>query len=99
MKKASGVDLSEARESLRGTYRHDRRGRRRWFIDMGDLEITDTQREAFLRQLHATNGFNSFPFQETVETVGRAVSGTGRSFDETLLHFHALYAGAPAIED
>jgi len=93
--KKSGVDLSEARDRMRGDYP---RRRARWLIDMGDLELTDEQRGRYLRQLHATSGFNKFPFQETVQTVGDAISGTGRSFDETLLHYHALYVGPPEIE-
>ena len=89
--KLAEFDSSEMRDRLRG------RGRGRWWIDLGDLELTDEQRERILRALHATSGFRDFPFQDTVETVGRAISGTGRSFDETLLHYHALYVGCPEV--
>jgi hypothetical protein len=86
--KRLAVDHTELRERLHRE-RASHRGHR--FFDLGDRELSDADRARMLEALHATSGFNEYPFQDTVGCVGRAASREGKSFDESLNSYYMLY--------
>ena len=64
---------------------------RKWWVLEDDEGFSDEQRARMLTALHATDGFNGYPFQDTVDCVGRAAQREGISFDESLNRYFISY--------
>jgi hypothetical protein len=86
--KRGGVDFGELHDRMKRQRRYHRGSR--WF-DLGDRELSDGERAEMLEAVHATSGFEAYPFQETVKLVGQEAHRAGRSFDESLLSYYRRY--------